>query len=548
MKKQKVLTKIMTTAALSAVGVLSGLAQPNLGSACGCPAVASRPTVLMSTLPGFNATTGELDNGALLTCDKTYILDQKIYVPSGKTISIAPGTVIKGRKASPANATALIIERGGKIDANGTADCQIVFTAEGDKLDNTFGANFSVDTARGQWGGIVILGKASNNLTLAANGPFTAAAADGKLAVADGIGTIEGFASSNSKDQFGNPPAQFDDNDNSGTLRYVSIRFAGAILTVGAEINALSLGSVGRGTTIDHLDIVASADDGIELWGGTVNLKYISLLFGNDDMLDWDDGYRGKVQFLFGLKAPVTYSVDSDNGIEADADDQKSNNLLRSHPVIYNATFIGNSKSTQTSDNSAIAGINAKEYTEGEIYNSIFANFKYGFNLVQAVGTRTGGFEAYGNWSNLHGNGTNSLIVKCNTFVATTNDFVIDKLPGSVATDDRTQFTTTDNNVTAATVTGFDFTFPTVAGADPTPNPALSTTGCVSPVDGFFVPAPYRGAFSATGKSWLSDWSYSAIEKYVKGIQPCPTDIDANGTTNVADLNALLQQFNKSCQ
>lgn len=555
MKKHNVLSKIMATAALSTVAVLPSVGQNNLGSACGCPAVASRPSVNISTLPGFNAATGELSSGAVLSCDKTYILDQKIYVPSGQTITIAPGTVIKGKAAAAAtDATALIIERGGKINAAGSADCPIVFTAEADPMNNTYAISNT-----GKWGGVVILGRASNNLTLAANGPFTAASGDGKLAVQDGLGTIEGFASSNSKDQFGadiTHGESFNDDDNSGVMKYVSIRHAGAVLVVGAEINALSLGSVGRGTTIDHIDIVSCADDGIELWGGTVNLKYISLLFGNDDMLDWDDGYRGKIQFLFGLKTDNTSSVDSDNGFEMDSDDQKSNNLQRSHPVIFNATIIGNSKAALTSDNSGLAAIEAKELTEGEISNSVFANFRYGFNVIQALGTRPGTSEAYHNWSATAGNGSNSLKIKCNTFINVTSDIAIDKNgTGTVSAADRTQFTTTDLNVTTATVAGFDAAFAITAPAtitnapDATPNPALSVAGCpVAPVDGFFVPAAYRGAFAPTGKNWLSDWSTAAILKAVEGTQPCPTDLSGDGSTGAADMNLLLQNFGQNCK
>ena len=132
----------------------------------------------------------------------------------------------------------------------------------------------------------LIAGKATNNLTLAANGPFDATGS-GKLAVANGLGTFEGFASTNSKDQFGvnlTAGGVFDDNDNSGILRYVSIRYAGASLVLGGEINGLTLGSVGRGTTIEHIDIIASADDAIEFFGGTVNVKYVAALFGNDDI------------------------------------------------------------------------------------------------------------------------------------------------------------------------------------------------------------------------------------------------------------------------
>lgn len=555
MKKQKTITKFVASATLAVATVATGFGQTNLGASCGCPTpVSSRTTVNLSTLAtSGGAGDGELTaSNTILTCDKTWILDKKIYVPSGKTITIMPGTVIKGNTGTAANATALVVEVGGKIMAAGTEDCQIVFTAAADNLDGTFPI-----ASNGQWGGVVIAGKATNNLTLAANGPFQAGVGDGKLCVADGIGTFEGFASTNSKDQFGVTPAQFDDNDNSGILRYVSIRHAGAILQVGGELNGLSLGSVGRGTQIDHIEIVSSADDGIELWGGTVNLKYCSFLFGNDDNLDWDDGWMGKAQFLFVLKTDNTASVDADNGFEMDADDQKSNLLPRSHPVIYNVTMIGNNKTTPTSDNSGPAAIRAKELTEGEIYNSVFANWRFGFNVTKALGTRTGTSEAWHNWSTTGGNGSNSLKIKCNTFTnMITKTIAIDgNGSGTTLGSDSTQFLTTDNNIVAASIPGFDgvFTVNNTTNAishqvDAIPNPVLSTAGCPVPaVDGFFSQANYRGAFDSSGRNWLSNWTYASVLGVTPGIVPCPTDLNGDGVTNNVDFLQLLGKFNQSC-
>ena len=559
---------MIASAALAVAAITPSFGQANLGAACGCPAVANRTTVLLSSLPGFTAINGtyggELTAGAVLTCDNNYIIDQKIYIPSGKTISIAPGTVLKGRVApdggtvgvpDPAKASALIIERGGKIMADGTADCQIVFTAEADAVDGTYAiAN------NGKWGGLVILGKATNNLTLAANGPFVAGGS-GKLAVANGLGTMEGFATSNTQDQYGvnlTAGESFDDNDNSGILRYVSVRHAGAILAVGAELNAVSLASVGRGTTIEHVETISSADDNIELFGGTVNLKYISTLFGNDDMFDYDLGWSGKAQFLFGMKTDVNASVDSDNGFEADSDDNKSNLNPKSIPVIYNATIIGNSKSATTSDNSSIAAINAKELTGGEFYNSVFANFKNGFNMVKSVGTvRTGTSEAYHNWSTANGNGSGILKVKCNTFVGVTNPLTVGSSAANVVTADNDQFAADLNVIVAGnTLPGFDYSF-TVNNTtnaftgknDVTPNPALSVSGCpTAPVDGFYRAANYRGAFSSNAnENWLSNWSYSQILGITKGLAACPTDINADGVTNVNDFLQLSASFGTSC-
>ncbi|CAN5448971.1 hypothetical protein BH11BAC1_BH11BAC1_03490 [soil metagenome] len=551
---KKTVFKLVATAGIAFAFNSASFGQVNLGAECGCPTpVSSRPTVLVSTLAtSGGALDGELTaTNTIFDCSKTWILDKKIYVPSGKTLTIQPGTVIKGNTGTAANAAALLVEVGGKIFASGSPTCQIVFTAAADNLDGTFPI-----ASNGQWGGLLIAGKATNNLTLAANGPFQAGVGDGKLCVADGIGTFEGFASTNSKDQFGVTPASFDDNDNSGILKYVSIRHAGAILQVGGEINALSLGSVGRGTTIEHIEIISSADDGIELWGGTVNLKYVAMMFGNDDNLDWDDGWKGKAQFVFVLKTDNTANVDSDNGFECDADDQKSNLLPRSHPVIYNATMIGNSKTVLTSDNSSIAAINAKELTEGEIYNSVFANWKNGFNMVKSLGTRTGASEAYHNWSATLGNGSQSLVVKCNTFVNVTNPLTVGSSAANVVAADNTQFAA-DNNVIAASITGFDYVFTvnntsnTVSHkVDAIPNPVLTTTGCSTnpPVDGFYSAANYRGAFDVSGQTWLSPWAYSVVASAVGGTAACPTDLNSDGVTNNVDFLQLLGQFNQSCQ
>jgi hypothetical protein len=566
MKTKTQMSKLVAGAAIVLAANVPGYGQTNLGSACGCPPVSARTTVTVSSLPGFttvaNAFGGELTQGGNWTCDKTYILDQKIYVPAGQVLNIQPGTVVKGVFTSSVQAAAaLIIERGGKIIAAGTKECPIVFTTVNDvNVDGTYGV-----INRGQWGGIVILGKATNNLNYALNGPFTPGSGNGKLAVCDGVGVIEGFATNVPQDRFGvctSANAQgsgeavsqtFDDNDNSGIMRYVSIRHSGAVLSVGNEINGLTLGSVGRGTTLENIEIVSCADDNIEFFGGTVNAKYVTTLFGNDDMFDWDDGYTGKLQFLFGMKGDMTtgWSPDNDNGFEADGDDQKTCALPISHPVVYNATIIGNAKSVVVPDQSSIAGINAKELTEGEIYNSIFANFKNGLNMIQSVGTRTAcSIETYNNWIN------GSLKVKCNTFVGCTNPLTIANATTALIASDNTKFVTTDLNNIVSSLPGFTFTFTAnpnnntwTAKNDVVPNPALSNSGCPAyPVDGFFTTVAYRGAFASTGASWLSDWSYSALIGSTLGTAPCATDLNKDGVTNVTDFLIFLPAFNTTCQ
>ena len=249
MKKNKQISKLVASAAIAVASIAPSFAQStNVGAACGCPTIATRSlpanTVLMSSLPGYVAIAGtyggELTQGATLTCDKMYIIDKKIYVPSGQVLNIAPGTVLKGRvNAVAAEATALIIERGGKINAEGQADCQVVFTAEADNLDGTYPiAN------KGMWGGVLLLGKASNNLTLAANGPFVVGGS-GKLAVADGLGTVEGFATSNTQDQYGvqlNTPTNIANGTSPASANY---SFA---LALGTQ--ASGSGAIGASTIV----------------------------------------------------------------------------------------------------------------------------------------------------------------------------------------------------------------------------------------------------------------------------------------------------------
>jgi len=587
-------TKAFATTALLFAG-FAGVAQTNLGADCGCPAVGSRTSVNVTSLAGATAIAGdpdafELTSGATFTCNNTYILDKKIYVPAGQTLNIAPGTVIKGAAAATqADQTALVIERGGKINAAGTESCPIVFTANADNLDGTF----PISTT-GSWGGVVILGKATNNL-VAANTPqtFSATGVTAKVAMGVGVGLIEGFNNTGVHNRYGvlqsgtaagETIGSFDDNDNSGVLKYVSIRHSGAILEVGAEINGLTMGSVGRGTTIEHIEVVSGADDQIELFGGTVNMKYVSSLFGNDDNLDYDQGYSGNIQFFFAMKNDLTASPDNDNGIEADSDDNNAMSSPASVPTIYNSTFMGNGKVTGTADNRGLAAITAKDGAGGKIINCVFANFKNGFAVDRATGSRplSSGGNAWHNWyavpstpataTATSGNGTLNLQVKCNHFVGVTNPLVFGAnalasngtaLTATTSSDagiavglEFTQFTTTDKNVivTGNTLPGFDYNFTRSGNTfsaknDPTPNPALATTGCpTAPVNGFFEPANYRGAFSSEyGENWLSTWSYSQVLGATRGVSACPTDLNFDGQTNVSDFLIFAPAFGTSC-
>ena len=532
--------------------------QQNLGEACGCPTVASRPTVSMSTLATIGgATDGDLiATNTILTCDKTYILDNKIYVTAGKTLTIQPGTVIKGASTgNPAAANAILVNRDGKIFASGTESCPIIFTAQADPLDGTYAL-----TNKGQWGGIVILGKAKNNLTTAANYSATGVVGfngttGSGVNGGDGIGFIEGFTSADARNLYGMPVGQEDDNDNSGVMRYVSIRHAGATVGANNELNGLTLGSVGRGTTIENIEVISNDDDGIEPFGGTVNMKYLTLMFNNDDNFDYDQGYTGKVQFMLSVKLDAATFTGGDSGIEADGDDNKANPTLLSRPTIYNSTFIGNGSNVNATNGSSGGpfAINAKEKVEGSIYSSIFANYRTAFNLVKSMGTRTGTAESYHNWRGLNTAGTAvtpTLIVECNTFVGNTAGLTVGGAAANLVAGDDAKFTA-DNNTVVASVPGLDFNFAATGTTvsdqyNAVPSPQLAST-CVPPADGFFVSTNYRGAFKPGVNSWMSTWSYSALLDAANGLVACPTDLTNDGVTNTADFLQLVGQFGQSC-
>ena len=222
------------------------------------------------------------------TKDNTYILDGLVFVNSGQTLTIEPGTVIKGKPGQTTDASALIVARGGKINAAGTAEEPIIFTAEQDDLANPF--DIPAGT-KGLWGGVIILGNAQLNST------------PGESAI-EGIPTTEPRGLYGAIDTDGDTiPDSFNNLDNSGTFTYCSIRYGGTDIGAGNEINGLTLGGVGRLTTIHHVEVIFNKDDGIEFFGGNVNTSHMIAAFCGDDSYDYDEGFRGKGQFWFVIQA-----------------------------------------------------------------------------------------------------------------------------------------------------------------------------------------------------------------------------------------------------
>jgi len=243
------------------------------------------------------------------TSDKTYLLDGFVFVNDGQILTIEGGTVIQGKTGQGSLSSALIVSRGAKIIAEGSSDRPIVFTVEGDDLEGSVPLESS-----GLWGGLIILGNATVNTP-------------------SGESFIEGLPISEPRGVYG---GGFDD-DNSGILRFVSIRHGGTNIGEGNEINGLTLGGVGRKTTIEHIEVVSNADDGIEFFGGTVNCSNLAAAFCGDDAFDFDEGYSGKCQFLLGILHPLK----GDHLAEHNGAPFPGPGKPFSHPEIYNATYIG---------------------------------------------------------------------------------------------------------------------------------------------------------------------------------------------------------------
>ncbi len=240
--------------------------------------------------------------------DRTYILDGLVFVNDGQTLTIEPGTVIRARSGQGSLASALIVARGGRLIAEGRKNEPIIFTVEGDDLEGSVALE-----AKGLWGGLIILGNAP-------------------IHTESGEDMIEGIPVSEPRGIYGGQ----DEDDNSGILRYVSIRHGGSDIGEGNEINGLTLGGVGRQTTIDHVEVISNADDGVEFFGGRVNCSNMVVAYCGDDAYDIDQGYGGKGQFWLGLNGP-----DSNHALEISGGIEALPSLPGNLPVLQNLTLAG---------------------------------------------------------------------------------------------------------------------------------------------------------------------------------------------------------------
>lgn len=308
--------------------------------------------------------------------DTEYVLEGFTFVMPGVVLEIEPGVIIRGQPAISDGDIpgSLLVTRGGEIQAVGTATDPIIFTTanvgtlaspvkwtgtdswvDADPKNNPLPPVVGGEPAVAQWGALTLLGYAPNNVGTADTGVA-------------GEAYIEGYGLDDDRVTYGG----WNPNDSSGSVKYVSIRHSGRSISEGDEQQGLTLGSVGYGTELEYIDIYCSADDGIEIFGGTAGLKHFMLSYFNDDGLDLDQGWTGFAQFGFimaGGVADASGFTTADTCAEWDGEDG-SNTISGSpfsHPTLYNLTMFGPGENGSL----GTAFILCKAAFGGDIYNSI---------------------------------------------------------------------------------------------------------------------------------------------------------------------------------
>jgi hypothetical protein len=261
---------------------------------------------------GVVEVTDNITSDATWTSNNIYILKGRISVTNGATLTIEPGTIIKGEVGQSANASVLIVARGAQIDAVGTADNPIIFTSVADNIElgQKAGTNLN-ENDRGLWGGLIVLGNAPVSL-------------DGDAVSAQ----IEGIPVTDINGLYGGT----DPDDSSGTLQYISIRHGGTLIGDGNEINGLTLGGVGSGTVIDNIEVVANVDDGVEFFGGNVDASNLFVWAQGDDAIDIDQAYSGTINNVVVVQGAI-----SDHAFEIDGPEGS----LQGEFFLTNATLFG---------------------------------------------------------------------------------------------------------------------------------------------------------------------------------------------------------------
>jgi len=419
---------------------------------------------------------GNITANTTWTRNNVYLLNGFVYVPSGVTLTIEPGTIIKGDLG---NKGTLIIQRGGKLIADGTATQPIVFTS-----NQPAGSR-----AAGDWGGVIICGRAPQNQP--------------------GDPIVEGGPVAN---YGGTDPA-----DNSGIVRYVRIEYAGIPLLTNVEINGLTLAAVGNGTTIDYVQVSYSGDDSFEWFGGTVNAKHLIAFRGTDDDFDTDNGYSGRVQFGIGLRDPAVAdatATGASNAFESDNDGNGTINLPRTSAVFSNMSVLLPGPLSAAAPEYR-RGVHIRRNSAISLFNSVVTGYRAGV-LVDGTLTEaalTDGSSVFANnvFADINSGSTTSYYS-----VNTGSTFDANAYFNAAARANQT-FTTVGalgmnaDNFSISGNCGNAACAPTfgLPSASILNNGALFTdaklTGTGSGVNGAFTAVNYRGAFGST--NWAAGWT-----------------------------------------
>ncbi len=421
-----------------------------------------------------NTTTNTEDpNGYVLNTDitanrtlksgKTYTLTNLVYVKNGATLTIEKGVLIKVWKGK----NALVVARGAKIMAEGTATDPIVLTS------------IEASPAPGDWGGIVLLGKATTNATY--NGSA-------------GVGEIEGGINNSAGDGlYGGS----DDNDNSGTLKYIRIEYGGYPFQPDKEINSLTMGAVGRGTTIDYIECAYGGDDAFEWFGGTVNAKHLIAYKTLDDDFDTDNGFSGTIQFGIAIRDKDKADISGSNGFESDNDASGTTTTPITSAVFANMTIIGPKQDGSTSISSNFKrGAHLRRNSRCSIYNSVIMGYPTGLLIdgsKSATNLKNGDMELRGvllagNTKAVDTTGTTS------TGLDLTATFTTSGWGNDIKTN------TTDAGLSAPYATGSSFDPSITSGS------ALASGAVTSSKLGSATSVSYRGAVGV-GDTWWKGWT-----------------------------------------
>ncbi len=459
------------------------------------------------------------------TSDNVYNLQKQIYVLPGATLTIEPGTLVQSTAGVGGS---LAVCRGGKIYVNGTQEEPVIMTSTNDTLTSWHeGAN--------EWGNLTIMGR---GLISASHYGGQVVGSNTKEPTGLNEKQMEGLTAAYP----GDPNVMYggnDDDDDSGSIRYLSLRYGGKVIGLANELNGLSLGAVGRETDIDHVEIMNNVDDGIEIWGGTVNLKYLNIWNVGDDSLDVDEGWRGKAQFGLIVQG---YSLDAsqgsgvgDNCFETDgAEDSDAQPVTTA--TIYNFTIVGQpvdgDQGTAWRDNARVQYRNCifmdlgeklvkNDNTDGDGGNGYGYNGTLSWDATWATDYSVTSFVNAGTWTAgafndpavMYTSQTSGKLAEISDSVFYNNLFATAYTDAeSVGVLDATanNVIATNNPIKGITRGQVELkggkTMLRVTNIDPRAWNSAVASVSKAPEDGFFTPAKYRGGFPFYN-NWLEGWT-----------------------------------------